>query len=159
MNRAWAFVLLLALGSGAAIANEPSETFASLRAAAEQGDAAAQFLLAQRYRVGEETAADELEGLYWNGRAAQQGHAEAQFNQGLYYSSGRLFPPDLLQAYMWLSLAEARDQPLAKPVIRQIMAKMSPDEIVEAEQLLRTWEQTFGSEASWSCGDVPAPST
>lgn len=148
VKRGWA-LLLLSLGAGAGATEVEPATPAPLRMAAQQHDASAQFQLAQSYR-----SVDELESLYWNGRAAQQGHAEAQLNQGLHYSSGRLFPPDLVQAYMWLSLAAARDQPLAQPVIRQIMAKMSRDEIAEAEQRLESWERTFGSEASWSCGEA-----
>jgi len=159
VNRVWVLLLLLTLGSGAAAADAQPATFASLRTAAERGDAPAQFRLAQRYRAGDEVAVDELEGLYWNGRAAQQGHAEAQFNQGLHYSAGRLFPPNLVRAYMWLRLAEARDQPLAKPLIRQIVANMSQDGVAEAERLVRTWEQTFGSEAVWSCGEQQAQPT
>lgn len=159
VNRVGGLLLLLALGCGAAAADGQSASFASLLTAAEQGDAPAQFRLAQRYRAGDGMAVDELEGLYWNGRAAQQGHAEAQFNQGLHYSAGRLFPADLLRAYMWLRLAEARDQPLAKPVINRIAASMSEDEIAEAEQWVRSWERTFGSEAVWSCGEAAAPSS
>lgn len=154
----WVLLLLLAVGSIPA-ADAEEKAFGALRTAAEQGDPAAQFKLAQRYRAGKGTPVDELEAFYWNGRAAQQGHAEAQLQQGLSYRSGKLFPADLLLAYMWLRLADAGDQPLAKPVINRIVSDMSAAEVAEGERMFRVWERTFGSDAVWSCARDADPST
>src|SRR6056297_1329917 len=157
-SRVWGLLLLLAVGSVAA-ADAGEQPFAVLRTTAEQGDAAAQFELAQRYRAGQDTPVDELEAFYWNGRAAQQGQAEAQLQQGLYYRAGKLFPADLLLAYMWLRLADAGDQPLARPVINGIVSDMSQAEVAEGERMFRVWERTFGADAVWICAQDGDPST
>ncbi|MCC5887067.1 MAG: sel1 repeat family protein [Gammaproteobacteria bacterium] len=147
-SRLWPALLLLTVSVAAAAGEVEADTLASLRPLAEQGDARAQYRLAGMYSAGNGVAADAVEGLLWNGRAAQQGLAEAQFDQGLHYRAGRLFPVDLVRAYMWLSLAEARDHPLARPVMNSVAQRMSEDELAEAQRLVTVWEQTLGLEST-----------
>lgn len=57
-------------------------------AAAEAGDARAQFALGAMYRNGEGVAPDPAAAANWYRRAAQQGHVDAQYNLGLLYRNG-----------------------------------------------------------------------
>lgn len=148
-------VLLMLAASGGAVASVGSEqTVASVLPAAEQGDAGAQYRLAEMYHAGNGVAVDLVEAFLWNGRAAQQGNADAQFKQGLHYRAGRLFPADPVRSYMWLSLADARDHPLARPVLNSVAQELSPDQLTEARRLVSLWEQTLGSETT--CGEPRA---
>ncbi len=54
-----------------------------------------------------ETALKEFRSL------ANQGHAEAQLNLGVMYSQGLGVRKDYVQAYMWVALAAAQDEPEA----------------------------------------------
>lgn len=56
---------------------------AEWRPLAEKGDAAAQFNLAEAYRLGRGVGADRGKARSWYEKAAQQGHEEAQANLGL----------------------------------------------------------------------------
>lgn len=60
----------------------------SKRAAAEQGDADAQYVLANAYWNGRGVAMDKREAVRWYREAAEQGHAEAQLGMGLAYANG-----------------------------------------------------------------------
>ena len=59
------------------------------QAAADQGDAKAQFNLGQMYANGQGVAQDFKAALAWYCKAAEQGDAEAQYNLGIMYSDGR----------------------------------------------------------------------
>jgi uncharacterized protein len=72
----------------------------SLRQAAEQGDAEAQFYLGVRYSRGRGVPSDRPEAVRWYRRAAEQGHARAQAQLGQ-KSSG--LADD--EAVRWLRLA------------------------------------------------------
>ncbi|WP_244060855.1 tetratricopeptide repeat protein, partial [Aeromonas caviae] len=62
------------------------------RKAAEQGNAEAQFNLAQMYGKGKGVAQDIQQVVTWLRKAAEQGNAEAQFNLGVMYAKGQGVP-------------------------------------------------------------------
>ena len=90
----------LALGCGTLTvrAEEPKKDAAQYRAAAEKGDAEAQFNLAQCYRFGWGVEPDKAKAVYWYRKAAEQGLKEAQYNLGVCYKKGEGVPKDLEQA-------------------------------------------------------------
>ena len=63
-------------------------TVRSYRAAAEKGDATAQFNLGCAYANGRGVAQDHGQALAWYHKAAAQGHSGAQNNLGWMYDSG-----------------------------------------------------------------------
>ena len=75
------------------------------QAAAEQGDAEAQFNLGVMYRDGEGVPQDEAEAVRWFRLAAEQGLAVGQSNLGLMYAEGRGVPQDDAEAARWNRLA------------------------------------------------------
>ena len=87
----------------------------SLRAAAEGGDADAQYELAGLYsRPDGPVAPDPAETVRWLRRAAAQGHAPAQTSLGMYYLAGEGVDPDPRAAARWWRLAAERGNAVAQ---------------------------------------------
>lgn len=78
---------------------------AKYRKAAEQGDAAAQFILGLMYFDGRGLAQDDRQAESWYRKSAEQGYASAQVNLGLMYFFGRGVSKDDQQAVAWLRKA------------------------------------------------------
>lgn len=82
------------VAAGPAPAAMPAEVGANaqtprqLRAAAERGDARAQFRLGALYARGHGVAKDYRKAMQWYRRAAAQGHAKAQLSLGVLYQKG-----------------------------------------------------------------------
>jgi len=81
----------------------------SLRQAAEQGDAEAQFRLGFMYANGRGVPEDDAEAVRWYRLASVRGHASAQYNLGYMYATGEGVPRDYTEAALWLRLAMAQD--------------------------------------------------
>ena len=77
----------------------------SLKTAAEQGDAAAQFNLGLMYSTGEGVPRNYTEATRWYRMAAEQGFAEAQVYLGLMYLDGRSVPRNYTEAVRWFRMA------------------------------------------------------
>ena len=78
-----------------------AHALADLRATAETGDAAAQFILGGMYVTGVGVPQDAAEAAAWYRRAAEQGHARAQYNLGAMYAEGDGVPQDAAAAVAW----------------------------------------------------------
>ena len=87
-----------------------------LRAAAELGDADAQFELALLYNNGEGVAVDQQQAMLWYRKAAEQGLAGAQFRLGKMYDDGEGVAEDDRQAVLWYH--KAAEQGLADAQLR-----------------------------------------
>jgi localization factor PodJL len=99
-----------AVASRAATFDTPSQQIGpeSLRQAAVDGDAVAQFVVAGRYLEGKAVARDEERAAYWYAKAAEQGLAAAQYRLGSMYEHGRGMPADRQMAQMWYERAAER---------------------------------------------------
>ena len=97
--------IAIALLASAACSKRTTESaraeFASLRAKAEAGNAAAQFDLGIMYRTGDGVPKDAVEAVKWYRLAAEQGNAKAQTNLGLMYANGDGVPKDQTEAVKW----------------------------------------------------------
>ena len=112
---------------------------------AEQGKADAQLGLGAMYFYGQGVPQDYAEAVKWYRLAAEQGQADAQIALGFMYYFGHGVPQDYVQAHMWYSLAaersspgEDRDQLISYR--DEVEAKMSPDQVAEAQRLARGWK-------------------
>jgi TPR repeat protein len=76
---------------------------------ARQGNAAAQFDLAQLYRFGKGIPADPHLAFTWYEKAATQRHGYAQYNLAVMYEFGQGTQQDLAQARAWYSQAAAQN--------------------------------------------------
>jgi TPR repeat protein len=71
------------------------------RKSAEQGYAAAQFVIAEAYDDGRGVAKDEVEAVRWYRKAAEQGDMRAQTNLGYAYANGEGIAKDGTEAVRW----------------------------------------------------------
>lgn len=131
---------------------------------AEQGHADAQFGLGFMYYFGDRRSfdpeaipLDDAEAAKWFRLAAEQGHADAQAYLGRMYSNGEGVPQDDVQAYKWFTLvADTSDSKEFGEGVQAVLqsrneleAKMTSDQIAEAQRLAREWlarHQKGGSE-------------
>ena len=110
------------------------------RMAAEQRNADAQMRLGVMYVDGRGgLAQDDAEVAKWYRKAAEQGNVDAQATLGFRYERGQGVSQDYVLAHMWLSLAAAKGYPCADKRDK-LAAKMSFDEIAEAQRLAREWK-------------------
>lgn len=77
--------------------------------AADQGNAEAQFYLAQLYMKGEGVPRDDKQAAKWYRFAADQGVALAQYNLGIYYEQGTGVRKDIGEAVRWYRRAAEQD--------------------------------------------------
>jgi len=96
----------LALLAGLVAQGALAASLEEVRAAAQKGDAQAQYQLGTAYghgkgHAGEKLPADLKLAAYWFLQAAKQGHAGAQTDLGYAYGSGRGVPMNVTQAAFW----------------------------------------------------------
>ncbi len=130
---------------GRGVPQDYGEALTWFRQAADAGDVSAQFYLGVMASAGQGVPQDYREAATWFRRAADQGDAEAQYNLGLSHAKGEGGEPDNVSAYMWFNLAAARfpasdTRRNAAVSSRDVVAaKMTPDEIAEAQKRAREW--------------------
>jgi uncharacterized protein len=100
------------------------------------GQTNAQYNLAHMYEQGQGLPVDYAQPAVasWYRRAADQGYVAAQGSLRIPFATGRGVRRDDVQAYKWFALAGAtanRDL---------VAARMTPRQIDEAEELVRTWQ-------------------
>jgi len=109
-----AFALALCLGAGMAPARPlDSADLPRLRAAADQGAAAARFDLGRMYRNGIGVMRDAARGFALIEAAAQAGHPAAMFTLNNMLAAGEGAPKDEALARRWLEQAAEREHPEA----------------------------------------------
>lgn len=79
------------------------------KAAADAGQAEAQFDLGVLYAKGLGVSRDLPEAASWYRKAAEQGNAEAQFALGQMYARGWGVPRDIADAIRWMEMASSVD--------------------------------------------------
>lgn len=79
--------------------------FKKLKPLAEEGDAAAQCLIAHMYRGGVGVSQDFPQAFNWYQKSAEQNWPEAQDGLGMMYESGQGVPKDYVNAVMWFRRA------------------------------------------------------
>ena len=99
-------LLVIGLGlAGLTTQQDADQAAISVRKAAEQGDAVAQFNLGNLYRRGEGVPEDAGQAAVWYHKAAEQGHADAQALLSHLYFQGNGVLKDVGQAVIWLRKA------------------------------------------------------
>jgi uncharacterized protein len=130
--------------AGQGVPQDYAQAFFWARKAADHGYIAAQGIVGAMYGMGQGVPQDYAQAVFWLRKAADKGNADAQFSLGLMYEYGRGVPQDYVQANSWFNLA-AWSTP--DPAVRQgavqerdeLAAKMTPDQIAEAERMARGW--------------------
>jgi len=108
-----------------------------------KGHAGAQYNLGFMYANSQGVPQDDAEAVRWYRLAADQGIARAQSNLGLLYENGEGVPQDYVQAHMWTNLAVAQssgeDRDRRERNRDIIAAKMTAEQVAEAQRLAREW--------------------
>ena len=120
------------------------------RVAADAGNPAAQYMLAEAYRLGEGVPADPALVVAWARKAAVQGYGEAQNTLGYAILSGYDGSYDYVEAACWLTLAVERAatdaaRQRARANLDSALAQLSEAEKVEAESRAAGWRVEFGN--------------
>lgn len=108
--------------------------------AAKDGDAEARLgigiLYAKDGKFGEAAG--------WFTQSAEQGNATAQYILGTMYFHGNDIPQDSLRAYFWSSLSAMQgtgeDQDRSTALKKKAETLLSPEQRMQAEQMIREWE-------------------
>ncbi|MGD0364841.1 MAG: tetratricopeptide repeat protein, partial [Bryobacteraceae bacterium] len=100
--------------------------------------------LGDLYRHGQEIPQDHGEAVKWSRKAAEQGLADAQYRLGLAYYNGEGVAQNYVQAHIWLDLAASvsagDDLKKYSSARDEVAAKMTPQQIAEAQRLAREWK-------------------
>src|SRR5690606_31608179 len=125
------------------------QALAWFRKAAEQGEAAAQHGLGNRYYHGQGVPQNYQQALEWYRKAAEQGYAMSQYNLGIMYEQGQGVPQSTQESYAWISVAiangiEAQSQAIA--VRDMLAAKLSSARLAEAQKLAAAYFEQYRSE-------------
>jgi len=128
----------------------------------DQGDADAQYNLGVMYWDGQGVSQDYAQAVAWFRKAADQGLAGAQFNLGLAYAKGQGVPQDYTQAHMWLNLSASRalDDTVRRAAVihrEELAAKMTPEQIAEAQRMAREWAPKGASGTAWNSPPMDSP--
>ena len=111
---------------------------AEFAAAADAGDAIAQFHLGSLYDTGKGVPYDLGEAMRWYRRAALQGDPSAQFNLAvLYEGEDAAVPRDLIQSYVFYTLSALNQgPPYAVRNRADVEDRMTAEEIEVAGRLV-----------------------
>jgi TPR repeat protein len=115
-------------------------------AAAERGDAAAQYKLGNMYARGQSVTRDDGQAVSWLHKAADQGHAAAQYGLASMYASGRGVSKDDGLALQWLRRAADQGHAAAQDVLGIFYAQgrgTPRDDVAAVEWLRKSADQGY----------------
>ncbi len=119
------------------------------REGAGRGNALAQFVLAQAHLRGEGGVQRNVgEFLRWTRRAAAQGNRPAMEALAVSYHTGTGVPQDFIQAHMWANLAAALGSARAVKLLDELTAKMTSEQIAEAQKAASRWRPVSARQAA-----------
>lgn len=145
--------LAQALMSGDGITKDPSEAVRLARLAAESGNSLGQAVLAQAYLRGEGGLVRSLsEFLRWTRLAANQGNRTSMEVLAVSFHTGAGVPQDYVQAHMWANLAASRGSARAMKLRDELAAKMTPEQIAEAQKTASRWRPVVSAQSEASAG-------
>lgn len=138
-NAQFGMGLLYANGFGVPL--DDNEALKWYLLAAAQNHGMAENNLGVMYANGWGVPQSDEEAFKWYGLAAEHGVIDAQMVLADRFSSGFGVSPDNVQAYKWLSIAAELGDFDAETLRDEVGAKLSAEEIAEAERLANAWLQ------------------
>ena len=138
--------------AGEHAADGNSEITQELLAAAEAGDADAQFQLGQAY--AKTVKATHAERLRWYRLAAEQGHVEAQIALGISYNSGKGVVQDYDEAVRWYRKA-AEQGDAAAQFLLALMYQQGKD-VEKDDETAARWSRSLSAWVAFTV--LPQPS-
>jgi len=119
-----------------------TQKFFDLSEKAKAGDAAAEFELANAFFEGKEIAKDESQGMVLLERAARSGLTQAEFQMGERTYGDGTNAEKYIDAYLWYALAQRSGLAQADAKVSELEARMTPDQLSEAQKRLENWPAT-----------------
>ena len=131
--------------AGRGVAQDWDEAWRWFFFASTQGDGYAYFSLGVMYQQGLGVEKDAAEAADDYRHAMEHGEWRAGVNLGYLYAQGDGGSKNLVEAYMWFTVAAARapsaeDSASAKKNRDEIAARMTSEQIAEAEKLASAWK-------------------
>lgn len=139
------------IASLARSSGEPQAAFHWASQSAEQGHAPGQLLLADLYREGEGTPADQTQAFALLRAAADQGMADARFQVGQAYLQGLGVTRDAAQAAKYLESAAEQNHVQAQLALAELHRSHNPEDPRAREWLRRAASQN-SAEAQYVLG-------
>jgi TPR repeat protein len=128
--------VLMALGLALSPLSISAQTpdFKATQAAADQGDAEAQYSLGQLYYNGEGVAKNDVMAFKYYQLAADQGDAGAQYILGIMFARGDGVAKNDVIAYKWALLAQAQVSQI-KELVDALELKLTPEQRAQGKAL------------------------
>ena len=133
----WLGMMYAAGGGG--VPKDAVKAFDWYHKAAKQGDATAQHEVGRFYFRGDGVPKDDAKAVEWVQKAAIAGHTTAQRALGASYIHGLVAADDVL-GYAWSNLAAGRGDDTAGQNRDEVVRRMTPAEIAEAQRLSSSWK-------------------
>jgi TPR repeat protein len=110
------------------------------RPLAEKGNSAPQLFIGFMYDNGQGVARDDSVAADWYRKSAERDNMIAQVRLAIMYRDGRGVAEDRVKAWFWAGMAARKEDHMhriGKALQRDLKAVMTPEELAEAEELLR----------------------
>lgn len=124
----------LYFSGGQGVTADPRQAVGWLRAAAQQGQPRAEFLLGLCYANGRGLEKSAAEAARWFRLAALQGDGFAQINLGFLYGAGEGVARDEVEALGWLNVAATSDAPDAARIRDDAERHADPTAVLAGRQ-------------------------
>ena len=114
-----------------------------------RGDIEAQAAVGLMYDIGEGATLQNFEeAVKWYTSAAKAGHPGAQYRLGIMYAEGRgVAIQNYSLAYMWISLAATQGDEEVKQARDNVMKRLPPHEIAEAQEMAKEITKNYHKES------------
>ena len=107
-------------------------------------DALAQYYLGVMYMKGQGVEQNYEEAANWLRKAAENRLPNAQYKLANLYTEGKGVPKDYEFAYVWYSVGVTHNHQLSKNAIEKAKARLSENELKEADKLLADYVEKYG---------------
>ncbi|RFC63236.1 MULTISPECIES: tetratricopeptide repeat protein [Mesorhizobium] len=145
---------------GKGVSVDSAKAIDYFKRAAIQGNVAARNMLADIYAGGKGIDVDAKKAFDLWQQTAAVGNPYGLFMLAKNYSEGTGADKDLIKAHAYANLAAARGVAGASEMRASIETKLSPDDVVTAQQVARSWRPAPDAEASGNRGtqlNAPGP--
>ena len=120
----------------------------TMRSLAETADHAyAQYYVGMMYLNGQGVEQSYDDAGTWFRKAAEHGISQAQFKLATLYFNGQGVPRDYEYAYAWYSVGAVHNHKQSQDAIADAKAKLSAEELTEAEKLSEKFIRDYGPKA------------
>lgn len=134
---------------GLGVERDPEQAVAWWQKGAQAADRTSRYYLARAYLEGKGGLGRDVKtAIRLLAQSANQRFAPAQAMLGTAYEKGLSLPVDYVLAHMWLNLARAQGLAAARKRMDALEAKMTPDQIADAQRRARKWRPQIVASSS-----------